>query len=130
MTKTKFSIPRFLIITLRLHDLTDTYIPLLYFFSKKTSQFKPSSPCINFLQIDNMVQTKESRSWFLKSWLLWNLKKLPWNTFFGISERNKKAIIRLIFKNLEKLLTEHVREEPRNRILFSPGYLELNHLSW
>ena len=32
--------------------------------------------------------------------------------FFRISERNKKAIIRVIFKNLEKVLTENSRKGP------------------
>ena len=52
------------------------------------------------------------------------------NTFFGISERNKKARIRVISKNLEKLLTEHVRKEPRNRILLNPYCLQLNYLTY
>ena len=34
-------------------------------------------------------------------------KKLLWNTYFGISERHEKARSWVIFKNLEKLLTEH-----------------------
>ena len=43
---------------------------------------------------------------------------------------NKKARIRVIVENMGKLLTEHMRKELRNQILFNPCCLELNRLVW
>ena len=50
-------------------------------------------------------------------------KMLLWNTFFGISERHGKARSWVIFKNLEKLLTEH---KNRHTIKYMVSGIELS----